>query len=222
LASQAYQVWKNATDRNPALKKSVPDMPNVLFATKPLSAVPAAPGKTASTGVMVYVRTADDNDALAWVDEAGRTVTESQHEILRAAACEPETPALTRLEKHHELVRVGVELVAAEQRTEGGALGRPSSARRRVYERLKDYAESMRGTLFDIKPLHRAIESIFSRPLQEAARDTLGRELRAGIGDEKLADLVLALHEEDRLCVHEEDADIREPRIICSLCIKQT
>ncbi|MEI6196645.1 MAG: NgoFVII family restriction endonuclease, partial [Verrucomicrobiota bacterium] len=222
LASQAYQVWKNATDRNPALKKTVPDMPNVLFATKPLSAVPVAPGKTASTGVMVYVRTADDNDALAWVDEAGRTVTESQHEILRAAACEPETPALTRLEKHHELVRTGVELVAAEQRSEGGALGRPSSARRRVYEHLKNYAESMRGTLFDIKPLHRAIESIFTRPLQEAARETLGRELRTGISDEKLADLVLALHEEDRLCVHEEDADTREPRIICSLGIKNT
>jgi hypothetical protein len=49
----------------------------------------------------------------------------------------------------------------------------------------------MRGTLFDIKPLHRAIESIFSRPLQEAARETLGRELRTGIASEKLADLVL-------------------------------
>jgi hypothetical protein len=222
LASQAYQVWKNAIDRNPALKKTIPDLPNVIFATKPVSAVPVAPGKTAATGVMVYVRTADDNDALAWVDEEGRTVTESQHEILRAAACEPETPGLPRLEKHHELVRTGVELVAAEQRSEGGALGRPSSARRRVYERLKDYAESMRGTLFDIKPLHRAIESIFSRPLQEAARETLSRELRTGIANEKLADLVLALHEEDRLCVHEDDTDAREPRIICSLGIKKT
>ncbi|MCC6823545.1 MAG: NgoFVII family restriction endonuclease [Verrucomicrobia subdivision 3 bacterium] len=222
LASQAYQIWKNATDLNPALKRTVPDLPNVIFATKPLSAVPIAPGKTPVTGVMVYVRTADDNDALAWVDEEGRTVTESQHEILRAAACDPDTPALPRLEKHHALVRTGVELVAAEQRTEGGALGRPSSARRRVYERLKDHAESMRGTLFDIKPLHRAIESIFSRPLQEAARETLSRELRTGITNERLADLVLALHEEDRLCVHEDDTEIREPRIICSLGIKNS
>src|ERR1019366_9857011 len=76
LASQAYQVWKNAIDRNPALKKTIPDLPNVIFATKPISAVPVAPGKTAATGVMVYVRTADDNDALAWVDEEGRPVTE--------------------------------------------------------------------------------------------------------------------------------------------------
>jgi hypothetical protein len=223
LASQAYQIWKNATDRDPALKKTIPDLPNVIFATKPVSAVPATPGKAAApmpTGVMVYVRTADDNDALAWVNEEGRMVTESQHEILRAAACDPDTSALTRLANHHELVRGGVELVAAEQRSEGGALGRPSSARRRVYERLKDHAESMRGTLFDTKPLHRAIEAIFSRPFQEAARETLGRELRTGISNEKLAELVLALHEEDRLCVHEEDSEIREPRIICSLGVK--
>src|SRR2546427_13145800 len=145
---------------------------------------------------MVYVRTADDNDALAWVDEDGRSVTESQHEILRAAACLPDTPGLERLPNHHTLVEKAVTLIAAEQRTEGGQLGRPSSARRRVYERLKDYAEKMRGTLFDIKPLHRAIEAIFARPFQEATRETLGRELRTGISDEKLADLVLALHEE--------------------------
>ena len=221
LASQAYQIWKNATDRNPALKKVIPDLPNVIFATKPLSTLnQQLANKT--TGVMVYVRTADDNDALAWLDEEGRVVTESQHEILHAAACEPDTPALQRLAKHHELVRAGVELIAAEQRSEGGALGRPSSVRRRVYERMKDHAESMRGTLFDIKPLHRAIEAIFSRPLQEAAKETLGRELRTGIDNEKLADLVLALHEEDRLCVHEDDTETREPRIICSMGIKNT
>jgi hypothetical protein len=224
LASQAYQIWKNATDRDPSLKKTIPDLPNVLFATKPVSAVRASLQKAETakppTGIMVYLRTADDNDALAWLDEEGRTVTESQHEILRAAACEPDTPALQRLSNHHDLVRKGVELIAAEQRTAGGALGRPSSARRRLYERLKDYAESMRGTLFDIKPLHRAIEAIFSHPLQEATRETLSRELRNGISNEKLADLVLALHEEDRLCIHEEDAETREPRIICSLGIK--
>jgi hypothetical protein len=235
LASQAYQIWKNATDRDPALKKTIPDLPEVVFSTKALSAVPLArrtgegegvragtPPSTITpqTGVMLYVRTADDNDALAWVNEAGRTVTESQHEILRAAACEPETPGLPRLAAHHELVRQGVELIAAEQRTAGGALGRPSSARRRIYERLKDYADRMRDTLFDIKPLHRAIEAVYARPLQEAAKETLNRDLRAGLADEQLVELILALHEEDRLCVHEEDAETREPRIICSLGIK--
>lgn len=73
----------------------------------------------------------------------------------------------------------------------------------------------------DIRPLHRAIEAIYVRPFQEAARETLNRELRTGVTDEKLVNLVLPLHEEDRLCVHEEDAETREPRIICSLGIRE-
>src|SRR5206468_6725336 len=132
-------IWKNATDRDPSLKKTVPDLPNVIFSTKPISAVPVPPEKAGATnpptGVMVYVRTADGNDALAWVDEEGRTVTESQHEILRAAACEPDTPTLPRLLNHHLLVQKAVGGIQTEHITTGGQLGKPSSARRRVYER---------------------------------------------------------------------------------------
>jgi len=69
--------------------------------------------------------------------------------------------------------------------------------------------------------LHRAIESIYARPLQEAAKEALNRELRARISDGELADLVLPLHEEDRLCVHDEDAEAQKPRIIRSLGIKE-
>ncbi|MBE3084866.1 MAG: NgoFVII family restriction endonuclease, partial [Bacteroidetes bacterium] len=34
LASYAYQIWKNAVDRDPALAKTIPDMANVIYATK--------------------------------------------------------------------------------------------------------------------------------------------------------------------------------------------
>ncbi len=170
---------------------------------------------------MVYVRTADDNDALAWVDEEGRTVTESQHEILRAAACEPSPPALPKLANHHTLVAQAVTGIQKEQSTAGGQLGRPSSARRRVYERLKAYADKVKGELFDTAELHRAMEEIYESPLTEAARDLFNRELRAGITDEKFVDLVSALHEEDRLCVPKERAKSGEPRIICSLGISK-
>ena len=50
------------------------------------------------------MRTADGNDALARVDEQGRTVTESQNDILRAAACKPTTTLLPRLTNHQALV----------------------------------------------------------------------------------------------------------------------
>jgi hypothetical protein len=171
---------------------------------------------------MVYVRTADGNDALAWVDEEGRTVTESQHEILRAAACEPPTPTLQHLANHHTLVQTAVNGIQTERTSTGGQLGKPSSARRRTYERLKDYAANVKNTLFDTKPLHQAIDEIYEAPLTESARDLLNRELRAGISDEKLADLVLSLHEEDRLCVPKDDVEAIEPTIICSLGIRKT
>jgi hypothetical protein len=225
LASLAYQIWKNACDIEPSLKKTIPDMANVVFSTKALSDVPPKPagagGAKPDSGVMVYVRTADGNDALAWVDQQGRTVTESQHEILRAAACEPATPALPRLAAHHRLVEQAVTGIQKEHATTGGQLGKPASARRRVYERLKDYAANVKNTLFDVKPLHQAIDAIYEAPLTEAARDLLNREMKSGIEVEKLVELVLSLHEEDRLCVPQDDAEAREPKIICSLGIRK-
>jgi len=225
LASLAYQIWKNACDTDPSLKKTIPDLPGVVFSTKALSAIPAkaagAAGPQPASGVMVYVRTADGNDALAWVDEEGRTVTESQHEILRAAACEPSTITQPRLSNHHPLVQKAVSGIQTEHITTGGQLGKPTSARRRVYERLKDYAAQVKDSLFDIKPLHHAIDDIYESPLTEAARDLLNRELRAGVNDDKLVNLVLSLHEEDRLCIQKDDVEAREPIIICSLGIKK-
>ncbi len=225
LCSLAYQIWKNACEIDPSLKKTIPDMANVVFSTKAISAVPPKPagagGAKPDSGVMVYVRTDDGNDALAWVDEQGRTVTESQHEILRAAACDPATLALPRLSAHHRLVAHAVTGIQKEHATTGGQLGKPASARRRVYERLKDYAANVKDTLFDLKPLHQAIDGIYEAPLTEDARDLLNREMKAGIGVEKLVELVLSLHEEDRLCVPQDDAEAREPKIICSLGIRK-
>ena len=57
-------------------------------------------------GALVYMRTGEGNDALAWVDRDGQSVTESQFAILQAAACSAEYPvALPPLEEHHRLVQ---------------------------------------------------------------------------------------------------------------------
>ena len=212
LASYAYQIWKNAIDRFPELQKTIPALPPVVFSTREHHASAQKPH-----GVLVYLRTAEGNDALAWVDRAGSNITESQFEILKAAECSPETPALPRQENHHDLVRKGVDFIVAEEKSVGGQLGRPSGARFRTYERLKRYAESVKGTLFDLPQLAKAVEEIYRYPLRQSAIDTLNRQLRAGISDGKLAELVMALRDDDRLCIVHEEEQSEEPQIICSL-----
>lgn len=212
LSSYAYQIWKNAVDRFPELQKSIPALPSVVYSTRAHRATEAKP-----CGALVYLRTAQGNDALAWVDEDGENVTESQFEVLKAAECPPETPALARRDNHHELVRKAAQFVAAEEKSVGGQLGRPSGARFRTYERLKRYAEQVKGTLFDTPELAKAIEEIYRFPLRQSATDTLNRQLRAGITDNKLAELVMALRDDDRLCQVREEEQSGEPQIICSL-----
>ena len=212
LSSYAYQIWLNATRDDPALRKTVENLPPVAFTAKAHEERPERP-----CGALVYMRTAQGYDALAWVDRNGKSVTESQFEILQAAACAPDTPALPRHETHHDLVARAGEHIAREARQVGGQLGRPSGARFRTYERLKSHAESLKGTLFDTPLLHRAIEDIYRHPLRQAAVDTLNRQLRSGISDEALAELVIALREDGRLCVVHDEAEADEPSIICSM-----
>lgn len=212
LGSQAYQIWQNAIDEDPALEQLISNLPNVVYATKPHIPKPHAP-----EGVVVYVRTADGTDALTWMDKTGKHISDSQTTILNVAKCEPNTPSKPRHSNHHNLVRQGLEWIASEEKVIGGQLGRPSGARFRTYERLKNYAESVIGTLFDTPALRRAIDDIYSYPLRQAAIDILNRQLRTGMSNEDLARRVIELREEGRLSIIHEEAETQEPRIICSL-----
>lgn len=212
LASYAYQIWKNAIDADPALKKSIPELPSVVYSTRAF-----APQDRRPNGALVYLRTPHGNDALAWINKEGESVTQSQFEILKVAACEPNTPALPRQELHHAMVAKGVEHISAEEKQVGGQLGRPSGARFRTYERLKRHADKVKGLLFDLPELGKAIEEIYRFPLRQSATDTLNRQMKTGISDDKLAELVMALREEDRLCLIQEEVQSGEPQIICSL-----
>ena len=125
--------------------------------------------------------------------------------------------ALPRRDDHHALVRKGAELIVSEEKAVGGQLGRPSGARFRTYERLKRHAEHVKGTLFESPQLAKAIEEIYRFPLRQSATDALNRQLRAGVSDEGLADLVIALRDDDRLCLVHDEEQSQEPQIICSL-----
>lgn len=216
LASYAYQIWKNAIDRDPELAKIVPALPNVVYSTRPHKPTADQP-----EGALVYLRTAEGNDALAWINKDGVSVTESQFAILKAAECQPDTPALPRHEQHHEMVAKGVKLIVETEKSVGGQLGRPSGARFRTYERLKAYAEAVKGTLFATPELLKAIEDIYKYPLLQSATDTLNRQLKSGISDQALAELVVSLRADARLCRVAEDVESTEPQVICSLGLRK-
>lgn len=216
LASLAFQVWKNAIDADPKLENIISELPAVSYSTRQHDSTDTQP-----EGVLVYVKTADETDALAWIDRNGESVTQSQLRILQMAECEPDTRALERNSKHFDLVRSGVELIVKEEKLIGGQLGRPSGARYKVYQRLKSYIEEGRGTLFDALPeskeLERALDEIYRFPLRQSATDVLNKRLRDAIGDHQLAELVMSLREDDILSRREDETESHEPQIICSL-----
>jgi superfamily II DNA or RNA helicase len=216
LVSYAYQIWKNATDANPKLKTIIPKLPSVVYATKShAERQPLGP-----PGVLVYFKTTAGNSALAWLDQKGNSVTESQFTILKAAACAFETEALPRQDNHHDLVQKAVKHITRGARyVEGGQLGRPSSARFKSYERLKTYALELQKTLFahEVPPLFKALDAIYRYPLQERAKDSLNRQLRSHISVSDLAELVVSLYEEGHLSLIQKEKERHEAQIVCSL-----
>lgn len=218
LASYAYQIWKNAIEVDPSLEKIIPELPNVSYSTRAHVATPETP-----EGVVVYVNTADGSDSLALVDRQGKSITQSQLKILELSKCDPKTPATTRSVLHHELVEHAVRYIVANETSSGGQLGRPSGARFKTYERLKSYLRSFQGKrdLFVndhfVRSIEKALDDIYKYPLRQTATDTLNRQLKAGITDDGLARLVIALRDEDRLCLVQGEGQKKEPEIICSL-----
>jgi superfamily II DNA or RNA helicase len=214
LASYAYQIWKNAVDRDATLAQTIPDMPNVVYATKENTF------EKEKEGVIVYTRTSDDNDVLAWLDAQSKMITQSQLAILKAAECNKDIKPLYKLPDHHKIVKNAVDIINKEEVT-GSSLGKKTGVKYRVYMRLDRYFKENEGTLFVTEEMKKAVDDIFKYPLKEFARDTLNRQLKAGISDDGLANLVVSLRDDDKLCITDNEEQVnRMPQIICSLGIK--
>ena len=217
LASLAYQVWKNATDGDAKLKKAVEDLPDVVFATKAIQA--ASP-----EGALVYVRTPDGGDALVRMNAEGEVVTQSPLAILRAAECAPEEPPLERADWHHDIVAKGVAHLRQEERSTHGALGRPSGARFKSYDRLKRLLDDQgadRDLFFTdqlVRDIEKVMADIYEYPLFQSAINIINRQLKIRIGDRDLAELIISLRADGRLCmIQDRDNTHSDMRIICSM-----
>ncbi len=222
LASLALQVWNSAS---PEDQKAAQNLPPIVYATAPLPDPPDP--QNHPPGVIAYLRFPDGTDALVRVDDKGNLVSQSLSAIFRAAACAPDTPSLPPAENHHDLVRRCVEIVLEEQRTFAGALGSLRSTSRKVYDRLMRLRQTLRQrpNLFTdqfLQKLDWVIDLLFRYPLKGSAREALGRQMRLGITDENLAEMVIRMAEENRLCHISESelAEPQEPQVICSLGLR--
>jgi len=213
LASYAYQIWKNAIAADPTLEGKVKKLPAVAYSTKAHTGSGEQP-----QGVLVYTRTADGGDVLAWVDQEGKVIKQSPFEVLRAAECTAAEAQAPRDPRHHDLVLAGVaEIIKERSSNTEGQLGRITSARRRTYERLKAHRDQLKQQGQQWPELERAMETLYRHPLLKNTNDALNRQLRSGISVPELAALVVRLYEDDNLAIINEQHDEQEPQIICSL-----
>lgn len=217
LSSEALQIWQSAINANPELEKIIENLPKVVYATREHQPTTRDP-----EGVLVYLRTENGIDALAWIDKEGNSVTQSQSRILRMAKCSIDTPPLPRHPQHYELVARGAELIAEQTKIVVATLGNKLSIATRVYDRLMAYVQNIRKNTPLLametkwKNLELAIEEISQYPLKQNAIANLNQKLKAGINDKELADSVISLREQNELCVINSDKQYGV-QIICSM-----
>ena len=223
IVSYAYQIWENATKDNQELRKTIEKLPDVVYATKKIDKKEEYP-----QGALVYIRTPDDVDALAYVSHDGQIFTQSPKRILDAAECGPEEVALEKMDEHHDIVAKGVtHIMQEEERNTHGSLGRPNGAQYKAYDRLKKILIDLgdkRDIFFTderVREIDRTIEDIYKYPLRQTAKNVINSHLKTGVRDDDFVQIIKKLRDEKRLSViQDKDDEDSDMRIICSMGLK--
>ena len=216
LASYAFQIWSNAINKNPDLKNIIPSMSNVVFSTKEDKV------SDNEDSVIVYARTGDGNDVFSWIDKNGKIITQSQYTILKAAECEYDCKPSKRIEQHHMMVKRAIDMMANDDYTGMGTLGRKTGIRYKAYMKISRYIEENGEHIHEIDKYKRVLDDIYKYPLYERARDILLREFKAEVSDEEFANSALMLKEDERLVISDDtDNDYKPSQIICSLGMRK-
>ena len=216
LASQAYQIWKNATDANPKLKQIIPALSNIIYSTKKT-------GSPVEDGVITYAKTHNDYDVLTWYNSKGQIISQSQKKILASMACSADEPPQEPLENHFELVKKAIDGMRQETTSVSGILGNRFSTRFRIIDLLEHYYQQPTSLFFDAdkkQQLKYAIDDIYNYQLLEGTKFILGRMLRSNTNDD-IVESILEMHKNGTLCRIDEDRNKqKDPTIICSMGLK--
>lgn len=217
LGSQAFQIWKNATDANPDLKRIIPELSNIVYSTKKAASV-------IEDGVITYAKTYNDFDVLTWYNSKGEIVSQSQKRILQAMACPINEPCLETQENHLELVSKAINGIKNENTNVGGILGSRFSTKRKIYDLLNHYYEQPINLFYTQGKkvlLKFAIDQIYNYPLLENTKFILGRMMRTGSTHDDIVDTIIEMYENGNLCrVDENKTKHKDPAIICSMGLK--
>jgi len=218
IASQAYQIWKKATDDNPKLKEIIPALSNMIYTTKKTD-------DAKKSGVITYARTYNDFDVLTWLAPDGKVISQSQNRILNAMECSIDEPSVETLDNHFDLVEEAVSAIKSQNTSFAGSIGTRFSTKRKIYDKLNHAIENKEIDLFFTEEkrntLRLIIDQIYNYPLKESSRVLLGRMLRNN-DEETVIDTIIEMYQKQELCkIDDENMNSKEPEIICSMGINK-
>lgn len=216
LSSKAYQIWKDATDANPSLKKIIPNLSNVIYSTK----------KSAYNGVITYAKTNGDFDVLTWTDCDGNIVSQSQGRILQAMSCSIDESACEPWNNHFDLVGKAVKILSSERKSLGGVLGNKASVKYRIVATLEKYLADIASSGLLVSQEHimqvkLAINDIYNYPIFDNSKYLLNQMLKTSQPSE-IAEAVLEMRKNGNLCkIIDGVSPLRkQASVICSMGLK--
>ena len=216
LSSKAYQIWKDATDANPSLKKIIPNLSNVIYSTK----------KSAYNGVITYAKTNGDFDVLTWTDCDGNIVSQSQGRILQAMSCSIDESACEPWNNHFDLVGKAIKILSSERKSLGGVLGNKASVKYRIVATLEKYLADIASSGLLVSQEHimqvkLAINDIYNYPIFDNSKYLLNQMLKTSQPSE-IAEAVLEMRKNGNLCkIIDGVSPLRkQASVICSMGLK--
>jgi superfamily II DNA or RNA helicase len=214
LASQAFQIWRNAIKEHKELEQIIPNLGNVIYSSKRNAF------DKEKEGVITYAKTKDGCDMLTWLRKDGSVVTQSQKIILDSLKCEYDESPVEHLKNHHELVAKAAANIKDTQFSTSGVLGSRFSLKYQLYNRINSFCNDPDNVLFVTDRLKGALDDIYNYPLKDGAKNTLSLMIRHGESTQTIIELVQDFKENDELVVRkEEDETMKTTQIICSMGI---